>query len=413
MFVSETFPSWFIGRNPERRVIEVSYGDLLARRFGRLNKSKIEEFGAELFGIKIASENSSVINWGIENHGGQMVSAGFGGSITGQGADLLLIDDPIKNRKEADSQLFRDRLWDEYRNTLLTRLTPTARIIIILTRWHEDDLAGRILKEEGNNWSILNLPAIAEKDDLLGREEGKALWPEYGFDENYMTNIKVSIGSRAFNSLYQQRPSSIEGNLFKRDYFRYYSELPRLNQIIISLDCAFKDSSTSDYNAFLIIGRNRANFYALDLIKGRFDIIKTMQILRNLCIKYPTARTKLIETKANGDAVIQMLRKDIPGIVGFNPDVSKVARANAVIPYFEAGNFYLPEPTLNPWVEDYIEELVSFPNGVNDDCVDATTQALLYLSKSIRNIGDINMEVVEDFEHKGIWATGFLKSNNF
>ena len=179
MTVTESFPSWFIGRNPERRVIEVSYGAELAKRFGRSNRRKIEEFGADIFDITIARDNATLTNWSIEGHSGGMISAGIGGSITGQGADLLVIDDPIKNRKEAESLTYRESIWAEWQDTLSSRLHPGGRVVIIMTRWHEDDLVGRLLKQD-NTWRLINLPALAEDNDILGREEGQALWPEHG-----------------------------------------------------------------------------------------------------------------------------------------------------------------------------------------------------------------------------------------
>ena len=206
MTVSETFPSYFIGRNPNRRVILVSYGDSLARKFGRVNRNKLEEYGEEIFGINLSKDNSSVTNWGIEGYRGGMISAGIGGPITGEGADLLIIDDPIKNRKEADSKTYRDMVWDEWQNTLYTRLQPDGAVIIILTRWHEDDLAGRLLNSdygEVEDWDIIRLPAIAEENDLLGRAVGEPLWPENGFDEEWAKATKTAVGSRTWASLYQ------------------------------------------------------------------------------------------------------------------------------------------------------------------------------------------------------------------
>ncbi len=164
MTVSESFPSYFIGRDPDRRVILTSYGDSLARRFGKANRDKLDDFGKRLFNINIDSNNSSVTNWGIEGHRGGMISSGIGSGITGEGADCLIIDDPVKNRQEANSQTFRDRIWNEWQSTLYTRLHPGGSVIIILTRWHEDDLAGRLLNPdygEVEEWEIIRLPAEA------------------------------------------------------------------------------------------------------------------------------------------------------------------------------------------------------------------------------------------------------------
>lgn len=387
MTVSETFPSFFIGKDPERRVIEVSYGDALAQKFGRANRKKIEEYGPSIFNIQISKENASTTNWGIEGHRGGMISAGIGGSITGEGADLLLVDDPIKNREEAESEFYRERVWSEWQNTLLTRLHPNARIIVILTRWHEDDLAGRILAgKDKNQWTLLSLPAIAESGDLLGREEGEPLWPEHGYDKAWASSTKVNVGSRTWNSLYQQHPTPPEGGIIKREWLKFYNRLPEyFEQILLSFDCAFKDekeakSGSPDYVVGQAWGRLGGNMFLLDQVRARLNFPATLKMVQGMIEKWPQARAKLIEDKANGSAVISTLRDKISGIIPVEPEGGKVARLNAVSPDFESGNVYLPSSAIKPWILDYVEELVSFPNGAFDDQVDATSQALLYMS---------------------------------
>ena len=223
MTVTESFPSWFIGRNPERRVIEVSYGSELAQKFGLSNRRKIEEFGQEIFGVRVSSENASKTNWGLVGYSGGMISAGIGGSITGQGADLLIIDDPIKNRKEAESQTYRDSIWSEWQDTLSSRLHPGGRVVVIMTRWHEDDLVGRLLMQDGA-WRLINLPALSEGEDIIGREEGEALWGEHGFDEEWCEVKRAELGSRSWESLYQGHPRPSDGNLFRQSMFRRFRE---------------------------------------------------------------------------------------------------------------------------------------------------------------------------------------------
>ena len=389
--VSETFPSYFIGKNPVRRVIETSYGDSLARKFGRANRRKIEEYGADLFEIKISSDNASMTNWGIEGHPGGMISAGIGGPITGEGADLLIIDDPIKNREEAESETYREKVWSEWQNTLLTRLHPGAAVIIILTRWHEDDLAGRLLAQEPDKWEVLSLPAEAEENDPLGREPGEPLWPEHGYDKEWMEAKKKEVGSRTWAALYQQRPSPAEGGIIRRGWWQYYRQAPsRFEEIIQSWDCAFKDEQSSDYVVGQVWGRRGADKYLLDQVRDRMDFPSTVRAVESLSAKWPHARAKLIEDKANGPAVIATLKSKISGLIPVNPEGGKMARLQAVSPDIEAGNVYLPEPSIAPWVHDYIEEFAAFPNGLNDDQVDATSQALLRLgvkSKGTRTYG--------------------------
>ncbi len=380
MSVSETFPSWFIMKNPHRRVIEVSYGEDLAQRFGRLNKEKIREFGKKIFNIELDSCNHSNTNWSIAEFRGGMISRGVGGGITGEGADLLLIDDPIKNREQADSITYREKLWAEWQDTLLTRLHPGGAIIIILTRWHEDDLAGRILKENGDDWTVLKLPAIAEEDDLIGRNPGEALWAEHGFDVEYLAKKKIEVGSRTFASLYQQRPAPAEGNMFKRDWWQFYKLAPlNFDYILQSWDCTFKDTKNSDFVVGQVWGKKGAEFYLLDQIRAKMNVSATMTAIKTMTAKWSKAYEKLVEDKANGPAVITLLTKEISGLIAVNPEGGKEVRAQAITPFAEAGNIYLPDPSIAPWIHDYIEEFASFPNGTNDDQVDATTQAITRL----------------------------------
>lgn len=388
MTISETFPSWFIGRNPSRRVICASYGESLAQRFGKLNRRKIEEFGQSVFGISLSREKSSMTDWDIEGYRGGMISVGIGGSITGQGADLLIIDDPIKNRKEANSETYRNMVWNEWQNTLLTRLHPGGAVIIILTRWHEDDLAGRLLSTEPDKWEVLSLPAEAEEHDILGRKPGDPLWPEHGFDRAWIEDTKKAVGSQVWAALYQQRPAPAEGSILKRNWWQFYRQPPQqFDEVLQSWDCSFKDADTSDYVVGQVWGRVGANKYLLDQVRGKMDLPATMQAIRTLSAKWPQARAKLIEDKANGPAVIQLLKKEIPGLIPVNPEGGKIVRASAVSPDIEAGNVYLPEPMIAPWVHDFIEECAAFPNGANDDQVDAMTQALnRFLSAAVPQI---------------------------
>ena len=399
MSVTETFPSWFIGRNPSRRVIEVSYGSDLAQKFGRANRQKLEEYGKKVFNIEISSVNASSTNWGIQGQRGGMISSGVGGSITGEGADLLIIDDPIKNREEADSITYREKLWNEWQNTLLTRLHLNAATIIILTRWHEDDLAGRLLLQEANEWDILSLPAEAEDDDILGRQEGEPLWPEHGFGNDWLAEKKRAVGSRTFTSLYQQRPSPDEGSLFNRNWWKFYKILPsKFDEIIQSWDCTFKDGANNDYVVGQVWGRVGADKYLIDQVRDKLNIVGTMSAVRSLSAKYPLSNLKLIEDKANGPAVIEMLKREISGIVPVNPEGGKTVRAQAVSPEIEAGNIHLPDPSICNWVHDFIEECSVFPNGKHDDQVDSMTQALNRLNKPNYNTLDAFMDFMKNQE---------------
>ncbi len=384
MSVTETFPSYYLGRFPDKRVMEVSYNDTFAQKFGRRNRAKIEEYGGRLWNISLSQINHRADNWELANHNGGMISVGLGGAATGEGADLLIIDDPIKNKQEAESKTMRDRAWDEYTATFSTRTHPGAAVIVIMTRWHEDDLCGRLLNPEYcdvEDWEILRLPAIAEdEDDLLGRSEGEALWPEHGYDEEWMAKQKGKIGSYAFAGLYQQRPAPSEGGILKRSWFQFYDIIPQGGTAIQSWDCTFKDGDNHDYVAGHVWRRVGPNFYLVDRVHDHMGIADTMRAIRTLTAKHPHAYGKLVEDKANGTAVIELLKKEIPGLIPVDPQGGKVVRAQAIAPYAEAGNIFLPSPAKAPWVHDFLEECAAFPNAAHDDDVDAMTQAITYLS---------------------------------
>ena len=404
MTVTESFPSWFIGKNPERRVIQASYADSLARKFGEANRSKIEQFGPSIFDIKINPKTSAANNWGIQGHRGGMISTGIGGSITGEGADLLIIDDPVKNREEADSLAYREKVWNEWQNTLRTRLHPGAAVIIILTRWHEDDLVGRLLNPEYGeveDWEILNLPAIAEEDDLLGREVGLPLWPEHGFDLAWAEATEKAVGSSVWASLYQQRPAAASGAMIKRVWWKRYN-IPYdresnsigvmdengylreyyIDEIMTSWDMTFKNSEGTDMVVGQIWARSGANKFLLDQVRKRMDFPQTLRMVKELARRWPEARLKLVEDKANGPAIISSLKNEISGMVAVTPRDSKIARLSAVSPDIEAGNVFLPTIELAPWIDVFIDELATFPRSIFDDQVDATSQALDRLGKS-------------------------------
>jgi predicted phage terminase large subunit-like protein len=217
---SKRFPAWCLGRNPKRQIIAASYNSDLANDFGRNVRNIVAEpeFGQVFPGVGL-SPDSAAANRMNTNHGGAYVAAGVGTAVTGRGANIALIDDPFKDREEADSERRRETVWDWYRSTLYTRLMPGGAIVLIQTRWHEDDLAGRLLEHEGDQWTVLELPAL--------NDAGKALWPEW-YDETALARIKATIGPREWSALYQQRPQPDEGTFFRREWFGQWDKLPAL-----------------------------------------------------------------------------------------------------------------------------------------------------------------------------------------
>jgi predicted phage terminase large subunit-like protein len=376
--VTEVLPSWYLGRHPDRKVIEISYNDDFAAYFGRRNRQHITDFGPFVFGIHLGA-NASEHSFELAGRKGRMISCGLGGGITGNAADLIVMDDPIKSRLEADSEVYRARLWDLWQNSVKSRLSAGGKVILIQTRWHEDDLYGKLEKTE-EFFRKINIPCEAEENDLLGRAPGEALAPEIGKGEAWLAAFKASYkdGMRAWNALYQGRPSSQEGNILLRRWWRLYKESTEekeafCDNVILSVDCAFKDSEDGSRVAIQCWGQKYANSYLLDAVArpmGFSDTIKEILLMKRT---HPRASLILIEEKANGAAVIETLRKYFPGVVGVTPKGGKVARAYAVQGSLESGNVYLPEAS--DFADDFMEECASFPYGTFDDQVDAFTQA--------------------------------------
>ena len=370
--VTETFPSWYVGKYPDRRCIIACYNDDFAGKFGRRNKAKIDEVGQFVFDIKL--KKSSDRDMEIADHDGGIITRGIMAGITGNAGDLIIIDDPVKNRLEADSSTYRERLWEEWENSIMTRTQAGTKIVIIQTRWHEDDLAGRVIANE-NFVEVVNIPVEAEENDILGRNIGDALCPEIGKDNKWLQEFKqrYADGKRAWNALYMGRPTSAEGNIFKREWWQYYDKLPEHIQLVgISVDATFKDSDTSDFVAIEVWGKLNNDYYLIDLIKRRMDFPETLKAIRYMADKYPNKHSILVEDKANGSAIISMLKHEIGGIIPITPQESKIARANAITGIVEGGNVYLPR--YSDFTGEFVEEFASFPNGVHDDLVDACTQ---------------------------------------
>lgn len=378
MLISETFPSWFLGRNPDKRVICTAYDQALAERFGRFNRLKLEEYGPQLWGVSVSKSKASQTDWEIQGKAGGMRSVAIGAGITGHGADLLIIDDPHKSAAEADSETYRERIWQEWQQTLSTRLHAGGRVVVVATRWHEDDLCGRLIASEPDRWHILSLPAVAEPGDPLQRPTGAMLWPEGGYDEEWAAQQKATVGSRAWAALYQQRPTAAEGNMIRREWVQRYREAPATFQRTIqSWDLTFSGGSASDYVVGQVWGVAGGNFYLLDQRRGQMTFSDSLAAIRTMTAKWPLATGRLIEEKANGAAVLDVLRREISGLIPIKPKTGKEERLQAVQPLFEAGNVYVPQGPM--WADELIDEWVSFPAGVHDDQVDAMTQALSWL----------------------------------
>jgi predicted phage terminase large subunit-like protein len=396
---SANFPAWFLGKFPRKNVILTAYEADFAESWGAKARDIMETYGPTVFGMTVRKDKRAGSSWQVcpvtnmtrYQDGGTMRTAGMGGAITGKGADILIIDDPIKNDEQARSKVTKEHQWDWYQSTAYTRLSPTGAIIIIQTRWAEDDLSGRAIKEmnEGRStdkWHIIKLKAFAKENDILGRAYGDALFPQR-YDKENLTNIKSNLTAYWWSALYDQEPTPEEGNIFKRQWWKFYphhslDNLGRkkatnpdgFDEITVSFDCSFKDLADSSYVVGGVWGRRGANKYLLDLVRDKMDYPTTKLAIKATLWKWKETRRVLIEDKANGTAVIQDLKNELSSIIPVPAVTSKVARAQGCSSTVEAGNVYLPEGA--PWVQDFIEELCSFPNAEYDDQVDMTSQYL-------------------------------------
>jgi len=400
LIVSENFPAFLLGRQPKANIVSCSYSADLAQKFNRkvqrlIDTPKYRElFPATRLNAKsVASDskgswlrNTEVFE--IVGHGGSFKAVGIEGALTGNPIDYGIIDDPVKDSLEAQSASIRRRNWEWYNDVFCTRCHNRSKKILIMTRWHEDDLAGRILAKE-DDWKIVSLPAIREDtnnpDDP--REIGSVLWPERHSAEKIL-QVKA-LSERTFISLYQQRPAPVEGGLFKRSWFKYYNTKtgtpPKFDTIIQSWDCTFKDALTSDFVVGTVWAKAGVETYLIDMVRGQWSFSETVKQMRLLSEKYPQCDQVYVEDKANGTAIIDTLKQEIAGIIPVSPTESKESRASAISYVIEAGNVYFPSDA--NWLQSFIEEIAVFPNGKHDDMVDSMTQALYKLYKGMSTPG--------------------------
>lgn len=401
---SRRLPAFIFGINPNARIIATAYGAELASLFNRDVQRIIDSMAyRDVFpktrlsesNIRTAAFGNYIRNsdqFEIVNEKGSYRSAGVGGPITGTGGDFLILDDPYKNSEEAESQTVRRKVWEWYTSTFYTRQEKDASIMIIQTRWHETDISGQLLtamkkgEEFSDQWEVISLPALLDSghhrspDDP--RKLDEALW-ENKYSAEWLKKTKGILGTRQFSALYQQDPRPGDGTMIKQNWFKFYHHKPdRFDKVIQSWDMAFGGKETSDFVVGSVYGKTGSQFYLLDQIRGQMDFPDTIRAFKMLSAKWPQALSKLVEAKANGQAVIDTLKKEISGIIPVNPTISKQSRLNAVIGLYEAGNVFYPSPENSIWIQDHIEEMLAFPLGSKDDRVDAETQALGHFNKS-------------------------------
>lgn len=404
--VSLRFPVWYLGKHPDRAIVQAGYAESIALTHSR--KARDVFVSKETFFLfphvhyrperpaqeVLIPERQAAHEWGTKQ-GGSYYAVGIGGGLTGRGFDVGIIDDPVKDEEEASSKTIREKVWDWYTRVFRTRAEPGAAIIVVMTRWHEDDLVGRLLEETksspgADQWKILHFPAI---------KDGQALWPErFPLDE--LNKLRATPSAlRSFESLYQGNPTVAEGQIFKREWWKFYKQRPYFERLIHSWDTAFKDKTQNDYSVCEVWGETQTGFYLVDVWRGKVEFPELKRMAEAL-YERDKPHAVLVEDAASGQSLIQELQRNtrIP-VLPIKVDKNKVARANAVTPLIEAGRVYLLESA--PWLYDYIEELSGFPNATHDDQVDPTTQVLSWFTQSEPEEAVIiydAMEAVRDLE---------------
>ncbi len=394
MLVSQYYPGWYLGTFPDRRIILASYEADFAETWGRKVRDCLEEVGMHFFGIKINPASSSASRWDLLGHTGGMSTAGVGGPITGKGAHLLIIDDPIKNAEEANSSTIRERHKDWWRSTAYTRLEPGGAVIVMCTRWHEDDLPGYLIKEGIKNndpWQVINLPAIAKDDDPIGRQPGEALWPErYGVDA--LAKIRKETGEYWFAAQYGGSPQPAEGGCFKRSWFRYWSPVqadPSLYRLHLAdttrfvkakdcrrfatVDLAFSLKQSADYTVIAAWAATRdSDLILLDLVQERIDGPDIVPTIARMAARHRLDYVGIEDVQAQSLVLRDAKRKGL-AVVALKADKDKVTRAIPATVRMEAEQLFLPQS--HPLLGTIENELLTFPSGTHDDIVDCIAYA--------------------------------------
>lgn len=378
MLASEYFPAWYLGRNPDHYVIAATYAQDLADDFGRKVRNQISDptFAAVFPGVTLKTDSQAARRFQVSGpadafattQDGAYFAVGVGGPLTGRGAHLLLIDDPVKNREEAESEIIRKKTKDWYTSTAYTRLMPGGRVVIIQTRWHEDDLSGWLLAEhEHEGWTVLDLPAI---DDA-----GKALWPEQ-YDVPALEKIKLAIGPRDWSALYQQRPAPEEGDYFRREWLIDYDEHPPIDTMRVygASDYAVT-SDDGDYTVHLVVGVDTAGkMWLLDMWRKQASADVWIEAWCDLVLRWKPAQWAEETGQINagvGPFLVKRARerKAYTWRRPFASRFDKAIRSRSIQGRMAMDGLRVPR--LAPWLPDFVHELLSFPAGKHDDQVDA------------------------------------------
>jgi predicted phage terminase large subunit-like protein len=369
-------PAWMIGKNPKLKIIQATHTTELAVRFGRKAKHLIDsEEYQKIFNTKLREDSKAAGRWET-NEGGEYFAAGVGGSITGRGADLLIIDDPHSEQDALNINAL-ERTWEWYTSGPRQRLQPGGIIIVVMTRWNTKDLTGRLInaqkESKADQWEVIEFPAILPSN--------KPLWPEYWKLEE-LEAVKASVAIGKWNAQYQQNPTAEEGSIIKREWWKIWDkDVPPLHHVIQSYDTAFLKKETADFSAITTWGvfypteDSGPNLILLDVVKDRLEFPELKRVALEQ-YQYWKPESVIIEGKASGMPLTFELRRAGIPVINFTPSRGndKHARVNAVAPLFEAGQIWATD---DKFTEEVIEECAAFPYGDHDDLVDSMTQAVM------------------------------------
>lgn len=402
--VNVFFPAWVWQKSPGKSFIHATHSKPLSVRDSVKCRMLIESnWYREFFRIKWRLKDDQNAKDRFDNtEQGFRLSASVGGSVIGEGADYFVTDDP-HDPMEILSETQRKSVIEWNDTVVPTRVKDpkTSARITVMQRLHEKDLSGHLIGQ--GDLVHLCLPAEYEGDKKKTwngwsdprKEHGDLLWPaRFGTPE--VEFLKTKLGSQKAAGQLQQRPAPAEGNIVKREWWKFYrrSELPKMEQIIQSWDLTFKDKQKSDFVAGVVLGRVKADKYVLDLRNERLAFNGQLAAVKSMSQKWPTATEKLVEDAALAQALIATLQREIVGLIAVLPQGSKIARAESVSPQIESGNIWLPHPDECPWTQTIIEQWAVFPNGANDDIVDAMSQGISRLSRKIAvNYIPVSMKV--------------------
>lgn len=378
---SKYFPAWYLGTHPDDRIMLSSYEADFAATWGQKVRDIFKEH-KDIFGVMVNDGSAARNRWDIAGHRGGMGTAGVGGPITGKGAEILIIDDPVKNAEQANSPTFREKAKEWYKSTAYTRLTPTGKVILIQTRWHEDDLGGWLLNESDDDWTVINFPGLAEEEDILGRKPGDPLWPEL-WTRELLLQRKKELGDYWFSAMYQQNPQPLEGGLLKREWLQYYDPNdPVIRSKTLSntvtytgWDLAISTKETADYtcSCTLKVDVNSGHIYIVDWSREHIDFPTQQKVVPQIQRKHNAALIG-IEDNAYQAALPQSLRGLRLPIKTRTAIKDKVTKIISSFTLFEQGIVHLPSN--HPLLGEFENEYMLFPTGKHDDLLDATEMAL-------------------------------------